>query len=96
MADPFQFDLVSPERLLMSEPVAQVVVPGSEGQFTVLRGHAPLMTRPVVRDGVTDEADAGSQPRQPASRCSSSVCAATGSRVPGCSRTWCSARWMPT
>ena len=52
MADPFQFDLVSPERLLMSEKVAQVVVPGSEGQFTVLIGHAPVMT--TLRPGVID------------------------------------------
>lgn len=50
MADPFQFDLVSPERLLMSEKVEQVVVTGTEGQFTVLSGHAPVMTtiRPSV------------------------------------------------
>lgn len=52
MADPFQFDLVSPERLIFSEPVAQVVVPGSEGQFTVLKGHAPLMT--TLRPGVVE------------------------------------------
>lgn len=52
MADPFQFDLVSPERLILSEPVAQVVVPGSEGQFTVLKGHAPLMT--TLRPGVVE------------------------------------------
>ena len=46
MADPFQFELVSPERLLMSEPVDQVVVPGSEGYFTVLKGHpSPTSTR---------------------------------------------------
>jgi F-type H+-transporting ATPase subunit epsilon len=50
MAEPFQFDLVSPERLLMSEQVDQVVVTGTEGQFTVLSGHAPVMTtiRPSV------------------------------------------------
>jgi F-type H+-transporting ATPase subunit epsilon len=52
MADPFQFELVSPERLLMSEPVDQVVVPGSEGQFTVMKGHAPFMT--TLRPGVID------------------------------------------
>jgi F-type H+-transporting ATPase subunit epsilon len=60
MADPFQFELVSPERLLMSEPVEQVVVPGSEGYFTVLKGHAALMStlRPgvveVTRDGAKE------------------------------------------
>ena len=52
MADPFKFELVSPERLLMSEPVDQVVVPGSEGQFTVMKGHAPFMT--TLRPGVID------------------------------------------
>ncbi|HET7714107.1 MAG TPA: F0F1 ATP synthase subunit epsilon [Bauldia sp.] len=52
MADPFQFELVSPERLLMSEPVDQVVVPGSEGYFTVLKGHAPFMS--TLRPGVVD------------------------------------------
>ena len=52
MAEPFQFDLVSPERLLLSEPVDQVVVPGSEGYFTVLKGHAPFMS--TLRPGVLD------------------------------------------
>lgn len=52
MADPFQFELVSPERLLMSEPVDQVVVPGAEGYFTVLNGHAPFMS--VLKPGVVD------------------------------------------
>jgi F-type H+-transporting ATPase subunit epsilon len=52
MADPFQFELVSPERLLMSEPVDQVVVPGSEGYFTVLKGHAPYMS--TLKPGVVD------------------------------------------
>ena len=44
MADALQFDLVSPERLLMSQTVQQVVVPGSEGYMTVLNDHAPVMT----------------------------------------------------
>jgi F-type H+-transporting ATPase subunit epsilon len=52
MAEPFQFELVSPEQLLMSEPVDQVVVPGSEGYFTVLKGHAPFMS--TLRPGVLD------------------------------------------
>ena len=52
MADPFQFELVAPERLLMSEPVDQVVVPGSEGYFTVLKGHAPLMS--TLKPGVVE------------------------------------------
>jgi F-type H+-transporting ATPase subunit epsilon len=44
MADPFKFDLVSPERLLLSEEVESVMVPGAEGYFTVLAHHAPLMS----------------------------------------------------
>ena len=54
MADPFQFELVSPERLLLSGPVDQVVVPGSEGYFTVLKGHAPFMS--TLRPGVVEVA----------------------------------------
>jgi F-type H+-transporting ATPase subunit epsilon len=44
MAEPMHFDLVSPERLLVSEEVDSVVVPGTEGYFTVLARHAPFMT----------------------------------------------------
>jgi F-type H+-transporting ATPase subunit epsilon len=57
MADAFQFELVAPERLLMSEAVDQVVVPGSEGYFTVLKGHAPFMS--TLRPGVVDVTPAG-------------------------------------
>jgi F-type H+-transporting ATPase subunit epsilon len=52
MAEPFNFELVSPERLLMSEQVTSVVVPGTEGDFTVLSKHAPLMT--TLKAGVVD------------------------------------------
>ncbi len=52
MADVLQFDLVSPERLLMSQPVQQVVVPGSEGDMTVLINHAPVMT--TLRPGLLE------------------------------------------
>ena len=52
MAEPFRFELVSPERLLMSEPVEAVVVPGAEGYFTVMKGHAPFMS--TLRPGVVD------------------------------------------
>jgi len=44
-----RFSLVSPERELFSGAVDQVDAPGSEGDFGVLAGHAPLMS--VVRDG---------------------------------------------
>ena len=50
MAETLQFELVSPEKLLVSEPVAMVVVPGSEGDFGVLPRHAPLISN--VRPGV--------------------------------------------
>jgi F-type H+-transporting ATPase subunit epsilon len=50
MPDTLEFELVSPERLLMSEPVEMVVVPGAEGDFGVLPGHAPFIT--TVRPGV--------------------------------------------
>jgi F-type H+-transporting ATPase subunit epsilon len=44
MAEPLHFDLVSPERLLISEEVESVVVPGAEGYFTVFARHAPFMS----------------------------------------------------
>ncbi len=52
MADAFNFELVSPERLLLSEQVTSVVVPGTDGDFTVLSKHAPLMT--TVKAGVVE------------------------------------------
>jgi F-type H+-transporting ATPase subunit epsilon len=57
MPDPFHFELVSPERLMFSGEVEAVIVPGTEGQFTVLKDHAPLMTR--LKPGIVevDETD---------------------------------------
>jgi F-type H+-transporting ATPase subunit epsilon len=52
MPDAFKFELVSPERLLVSGEVEQVVVPGTEGEMTVLAHHAPLLT--TLRPGVLD------------------------------------------
>lgn len=43
------FELVTPAKLVLSEDVHMVVVPGSEGEFGVLEGHAPLMS--TIRDG---------------------------------------------
>jgi len=40
----FKFELVSPAKLLFSGEVEEVVVPGTEGEFTVLAGHAPLVS----------------------------------------------------
>lgn len=44
MAGTFKFELVSPERVLMSVEAEQVELPGSEGDFTVLAGHAPFIS----------------------------------------------------
>ena len=40
----FNFELVSPERVLFSGPVDAVILPATEGEMTVLAGHAPTMT----------------------------------------------------
>jgi F-type H+-transporting ATPase subunit epsilon len=52
MPDRVQFELVTPERLLLSEMVEMVVVPGTEGNFGVLPGHAPLISS--IRPGTID------------------------------------------
>ena len=52
MSDPFKFELVSPERLLVSGEVEQVLVPGAEGDMTVLAHHAPVLT--TLKPGVLD------------------------------------------
>jgi F-type H+-transporting ATPase subunit epsilon len=54
MADTFKFELITPERMLFSEDAAQVLVPGFEGEFTVLPGHAPVIS--ALRPGVVDAA----------------------------------------
>ena len=52
MADKLVFDLVSPERALLTAEVDSVVIPGTEGNFAVLPGHAPVMS--TIRPGVID------------------------------------------
>ena len=60
MAD-LHFELVTPERQIRSEEVFMVVVPGSEGDFGVLAGHAPYMSTlrtgdiAIYRGGMTSE-----------------------------------------
>ena len=49
MAADLHFELVTPEKLVRSEDVHMVVVPGSEGDFGVMGGHAPVMT--TLKDG---------------------------------------------
>ena len=44
-----RFELVTPERLVRAEEVHMVVVPGTEGEFGVLEGHAPFMS--TIRNG---------------------------------------------
>jgi F-type H+-transporting ATPase subunit epsilon len=52
MPDRVQFELVSPERLIVSAEVEMVVVPGTEGNFGVLPGHSPLIS--TIRPGTID------------------------------------------
>jgi F-type H+-transporting ATPase subunit epsilon len=62
MADTFTFELVSPERLLISEQVESVVVPGSEGDFQVLANHAPVLA--TLRPGLLDVVLPGGKERR--------------------------------
>ncbi|MET3793311.1 F0F1 ATP synthase subunit epsilon [Aquamicrobium terrae] len=62
MAEAFQFELVSPERLLVSEKIESVVIPATEGEMTVMANHAPVMT--TIKPGVvTVKTAAGQQER---------------------------------
>jgi len=64
---PLHFELVTPARLERSEDVYMVVVPGTEGDFGVLEGHAPLMS--TIRDGALQVfRTEGSQPENIAVR----------------------------
>lgn len=61
---PLHFELVTPERLVRSESVHMVVVPGSEGDFGVLEGHSPMMS--TIRSDASLEiyATPGAQPER--------------------------------
>jgi F-type H+-transporting ATPase subunit epsilon len=50
MADSFNFELVSPERLLLTATVKEVVLPGTDGEMTVMAQHSPTMT--TIKPGV--------------------------------------------
>ena len=52
MGDKIAFEIVSPERLLVSDAADMVTVPGAEGDFGVLAGHMPLIS--TLRPGVID------------------------------------------
>ena len=62
MADRVHFNLVAPERLLRSDDVDMVVVPGSEGDFGVLPGHAPVIS--TIRPGVIEVHKTGAAPER--------------------------------
>jgi F-type H+-transporting ATPase subunit epsilon len=55
----FHFDLVSPEKLAFSGEVDQVDVPGVEGDFGVLAGHAPIVA--VIRPGILTVSSGGTR-----------------------------------
>ena len=62
MAGTFKFELVSPERILVSAAVSEVLVPGTDGDFTVFAGHAPVIS--TLRPGIlTAKMTDGSQSR---------------------------------
>ena len=62
MAD-LHFELVTPDRLVMSDDVYMVVVPGTEGESGIMAGHAPYMT--TLKDGeVAVYRSAGTQPER--------------------------------
>jgi F-type H+-transporting ATPase subunit epsilon len=62
MPDAFKFELVSPERLLVSDDVEHVLVPGAEGDMTVLAHHAPVLT--TLRPGLLDIGYPGGEQRR--------------------------------
>jgi F-type H+-transporting ATPase subunit epsilon len=57
MAESFQFELVSPERLLVSQSVTAVIAPGTDGYMTIMSGHSPVMT--TLKPGVVVVTTAG-------------------------------------
>lgn len=58
----FTFELVSPERLLFAGDVEDVIVPGTEGEFTVLKDHAPLMS--TLKPGIVTIGETGAKRTQ--------------------------------
>lgn len=59
MAEAFPFELVSPERLLVSGEAESVLIPGTEGYFQVMANHAPVMS--TIKPGVVDVEMAGGE-----------------------------------
>lgn len=52
MAEPFAFELVSPEKLLVSGEALEVLIPGTEGYFQVFANHAPVMS--TIKPGIIE------------------------------------------
>jgi F-type H+-transporting ATPase subunit epsilon len=61
MAATFKFELVSPERVLLSVDAEQAIVPGADGEFTMLPGHAPVIA--TLRPGMLEVSAQGSKKR---------------------------------
>src|SRR5262245_48784582 len=61
MASTMKFELVSPERILLSGDSDEVLLPGSEGDMTILPGHAPVIS--TLRPGVLDVVIGGTKSR---------------------------------
>lgn len=61
MPEPFFFELVSPERLIFSGEVISVQIPGAEGDFEVLAGHAPVLSG--IRPGILNIKSEGDSER---------------------------------
>jgi F-type H+-transporting ATPase subunit epsilon len=55
MTDKISFDLVSPERLLLSTVAEMVTIPGTEGEMGVMAGHMPLIS--TLRPGIITVSD---------------------------------------
>lgn len=62
MAESFEFELVSPERLLVSEPATMAIIPGDDGLFGVLPDHAPMIN--TVEPGTLDVTLASGEARR--------------------------------
>jgi len=62
MSETINFELVSPERRLVSEPVKMAVIPGTEGQFGVLAGHSSLVA--TLKAGVVELQFEGQESRR--------------------------------
>jgi F-type H+-transporting ATPase subunit epsilon len=61
MAGTFKFELVSPEKVLMSADIEQVMLPATEGDMTVMTNHAPVVVN--LRPGIIDVGLPGSKSR---------------------------------